>query len=139
MSDNKTPEKGKAADKSRSSPSSASESTSPLAHNSFDLAERESGSSNLQHGAIGSPTVPVRPARAQVIRPPTAQPFRHMTSLANLSIIATDNQRQLRSNQPGSSYVLNLPTWRRRSGREATPPATSGDEVGGQRAAQEIS
>lgn len=55
MSDKKTREKKSPADKSRSGPSSADESTSPLAHNSFDAS---SNSSRPAHTLSHHPAVP---------------------------------------------------------------------------------
>lgn len=45
---------------------------------------------------------------------------KHLLSKAGLTSGRT-NQRQLQSNRPGYSYVLNMPSWRR--GFESTVPA----------------
>ncbi|KKY36552.1 hypothetical protein UCDDA912_g03462 [Diaporthe ampelina] len=113
MSDKKTPDNKKTANKSRSTTPHPEESPSPLAVNSFTLAPTDRRTSNPRFGAIGGPTQDAPP------------PFRHVTSLASLS--ATTNQRALQSNQPGTSYVTSLPTWRRGSGQDPDPRAAGRD------------
>lgn len=53
----------------------------------------------------------------------TSQNFRHVTTIENLMPAASNTQRTLRSNQPGRSYVTNLPTWRRGPEQPAERPA----------------
>lgn len=127
MSDKKAPDNKKAADKSPSNNASSDDKSrpSPLIRNSFTLADSDSRTSNTRFGAIGGPTTPVAPPQ----HPPL--PFRHTTSLADLSTRATSNQRQLQSNRPGASHVLNMPTWRR--GPESTVPAPIGERRQGAR------
>lgn len=110
------------ATRQRSTVSLGRPSPTPLVHNSFAHAESDSRTSNTCFGAMGGPTTPIPPQHAPL-------PFRHTTSLADLSSVTTRTPRALQSNQPGASYVLNLPTWRR--GPKSTVPARS------QRAASE--
>lgn len=125
MSDKKTPDNKKAADKSQSSDTSPADEShpSPLVNNSFTLADNDSRTSTTRFGAIGGPTAPTR-------APSSRQPFRHATSLGNLSAVRPSTQRVLQSNQPGASYVLGLRTWRRDT--ESTLPAASSERVHGQ-------
>ncbi|KAI7775124.1 hypothetical protein LA080_007357 [Diaporthe eres] len=128
MSDKKTPDAKKSANKSRSNDTSPSDASrpSPLVRNSLPLAENEARTSNTRFGAIGGPTTPISTQHAPL-------PFRHATSLANLSAQTTTNQRQLKSNRPGASYVLDMPTWRRDPG--STVPAAIGERRPGARPA----
>ncbi|KAK7697882.1 hypothetical protein SLS64_013135 [Diaporthe eres] len=124
MSDKKAPDDKKSADKSRSNDTSPSDESrpSPLIRDSLPLADNDSRTSTTRFGAIGGPTNPI----------PTPQhapmPFRHTTSLASLSARTTTNQRQLQSNRPGASYVMNMPSWRR--GSDSTLQTSTSEQVG---------